>query len=113
MAKRGGFPGGAMPGNMSNLMKQAKRLLSEDENHLLTEEDMAIILLSEQGLRKDVKDRRYIAVLNQCDDDTVRKRAEKIGKMLVDHTGQNKKNQDKKNIERIEKVVFTKLQTSF
>ena len=23
MAKRGGFPGGAMPGNMSNLMKQA------------------------------------------------------------------------------------------
>lgn len=93
--------------------EQAKRLLSEDENHLLTEEDMAIILLSEQGLRKDVKDRRYIAVLNQCDDDTVRKRAEKIGKMLVDHTGQNKKNQDKKNIERIEKVVFTKLQTSF
>ncbi len=88
--------------------EQAKRLLSEDENHLLTEEDMAIILLSEQGLRKDVKDRRYIAVLNQCDDDTVRKRAEKIGKMLVDHTGQNKK-----NIERIEKVVFTKLQTSF
>ena len=24
MAKRGGFPGGAMPGNMNNLMKQAK-----------------------------------------------------------------------------------------
>ena len=23
MAKRGGFPGGAMPGNMANLMKQA------------------------------------------------------------------------------------------
>ena len=23
MAKRGGFPGGGMPGNMSNLMKQA------------------------------------------------------------------------------------------
>ena len=29
MAKRGGFPGGAMPGNMANLMKQAqKQLLS-------------------------------------------------------------------------------------
>ena len=26
MAKRGGFPGGGMPGNMSNLMKQAHRL---------------------------------------------------------------------------------------
>ncbi len=25
MAKRGGFPGGAMPGNMNNLMKQAQR----------------------------------------------------------------------------------------
>ena len=26
MAKRGGFPGGGMPGNMSNLMKQAQRM---------------------------------------------------------------------------------------
>ena len=26
MAKRGGFPGGAMPGNMANLMKQAQKL---------------------------------------------------------------------------------------
>lgn len=26
MSKRGGFPGGAMPGNMSNLMKQAQRM---------------------------------------------------------------------------------------
>ena len=25
MAKRGGFPGGGMPGNMNNLMKQARR----------------------------------------------------------------------------------------
>ena len=25
MAKRGGFPGGGMPGNMNNLMKQAQR----------------------------------------------------------------------------------------
>ena len=25
MARRGGFPGGGMPGNMSNLMKQAQR----------------------------------------------------------------------------------------
>ena len=26
MAKRGGFPGGMMPGNMSNLMKQAQKM---------------------------------------------------------------------------------------
>ena len=25
MAKRGGFPGGGMPGNMANLMKQAQK----------------------------------------------------------------------------------------
>ena len=28
MAKRGGFPGGAMPGNMANLMKQAQQDLN-------------------------------------------------------------------------------------
>ena len=27
MAKRGGFPGGGMPGNMANLMKQAQNCL--------------------------------------------------------------------------------------
>lgn len=27
MAKRGGFPGGMMPGNMNNLMKQAQKML--------------------------------------------------------------------------------------
>ena len=26
MAKRGGFPGGGMPGNMANLMKQAQQM---------------------------------------------------------------------------------------
>ena len=31
MAKRGGFPGGAMPGNMSNLMKQAQRMQRQME----------------------------------------------------------------------------------
>ena len=27
MAKRGGFPGMGMPGNMNNLMKQAQKML--------------------------------------------------------------------------------------
>ena len=31
MAKRGGFPGGAMPGNMNNLMKQAQRMQKQME----------------------------------------------------------------------------------
>ena len=31
MAKRGGFPGGAMPGNMNNLMKQAQRMQRQIE----------------------------------------------------------------------------------
>ncbi len=29
MAKRGGFPGGGMPGNMNNLMKQAKKMQAQ------------------------------------------------------------------------------------
>jgi len=41
MAKRGGFPGGAMPGNMANLMKQAQRMqkqMEEQQAELETKE---------------------------------------------------------------------------
>lgn len=41
MAKRGGFPGGAMPGNMNNLMKQAQRMqrqMEENQKELETKE---------------------------------------------------------------------------
>lgn len=31
MAKRGGFPGGGMPGNMNNLLKQAQRMQKQME----------------------------------------------------------------------------------
>jgi len=31
MAKRGGFPGGGVPGNMNNLMKQAQRMQRQME----------------------------------------------------------------------------------
>ena len=44
MAKRGGFPGGAMPGNMSNLMKQAQRMqrqMEEGQKELETKEFVA------------------------------------------------------------------------
>ena len=41
MAKRGGFPGGGMPGNMANLMKQAQRMqrqMEEQQKELETKE---------------------------------------------------------------------------
>ena len=41
MAKRGGFPGGGMPGNMQNLMKQAQRMqrqMEESQKELETKE---------------------------------------------------------------------------
>jgi len=41
MAKRGGFPVGAMPGNMTNLMKQAQRMqrqMEEGQKELETKE---------------------------------------------------------------------------
>lgn len=41
MAKRGGFPGGGMPGNMSNLMKQAQKMqrqMEENQKELETKE---------------------------------------------------------------------------
>lgn len=44
MAKRGGFPGGGMPGNMSNLMKQAQRMqrqMEEGQKELENKEFMA------------------------------------------------------------------------
>ena len=33
MAKRGGFPGGAMPGNMNKLMKQAQKMQRQMEEN--------------------------------------------------------------------------------
>ena len=44
MAKRGGFHGGGMPGNMSNLMKQAQRMqrqMEEGQKELETKEFVA------------------------------------------------------------------------
>ena len=41
MAKRGGFPGGGMPGNMNNLMKQAQRMqrqMEENQKEMETKE---------------------------------------------------------------------------
>lgn len=63
-------------------LEETEKLLEADEDHLLSCEDMAKILTSEEGLRKDVGGRKYVAVLNQCDDDTRREDGERIGEML-------------------------------
>ena len=50
MAKRGGFPGGGMPGNMANLMKQAQKMQRQmDDIEML--EDL-IVAATNEALRK-------------------------------------------------------------
>lgn len=63
-------------------LEEAEKLLKVDEDHLLSCEDMAKILVSERGLRKGVGGRKYLAVLNQCDDDKRRVAGERIGEVL-------------------------------
>ncbi len=46
MAKRGGFPGGGMPNNMNNLMKQAQKMqrqMEESQKELEEKEYTAIV----------------------------------------------------------------------
>lgn len=46
MAKRGGFPGGGMPGNMANLMKQAQKMqrqMEEQAKEMETKEFTATV----------------------------------------------------------------------
>ena len=46
MGRRGGFPGGGMPGNMNNLMKQAQRMqrqMEENQKELETKEFTASV----------------------------------------------------------------------
>ena len=43
MAKRGGFPGGGMPGNMANLMKQAQRMQRQMEEQQKELDDIEML----------------------------------------------------------------------
>lgn len=63
-------------------IEQAKALLGVSEEHLLTEADMAKILLSDRGTRKNVGDRAYYIVLNKCRDAALRERAGLVRRML-------------------------------
>ena len=42
MARRGGFPGGGMPGNMNNLMKQAQKMQRQMEETSKALEEMEV-----------------------------------------------------------------------
>ena len=63
-------------------LEEVEKLLEADDDHLLSCEDMAKILASEEGLRKGVGGRKYAAVLNQRDDDKRRAAGEQIGEKL-------------------------------
>ena len=60
----------------------AVQFLGTDYKHLMTEEDLVKILLSEQGSRKDVGKRNYVVILNQCEEKHIRERAEFIRSLL-------------------------------
>lgn len=49
MAKRGGFPGGGMPGNMSQLMKQAQRMQRQMEEAQASMEEQEVTCASGGG----------------------------------------------------------------
>jgi len=57
--------------------------LGVEEDHLLTEEDAARILSADWGARKDVGNRKYCVVLNQCDDGKRRRTANEIAGWLA------------------------------
>ncbi|MDY3249204.1 MAG: selenium cofactor biosynthesis protein YqeC, partial [Candidatus Choladocola sp.] len=64
--------------------EQSQKLLDVREDHCMTEEDLAFILSSELGTAKNVGDRSYYIVLNQCDGEEERQRGEQIRKLLLD-----------------------------
>lgn len=61
----------------------ATELLEVEEDHLLTEEDAAKLLSAPWGARKDVGDRKFCVVLNQCDDGKRRRAANEIAAWLA------------------------------
>ena len=57
--------------------------LEVEEDHILTEEDAAKLLSAPWGARKDVGDRKFCVVLNQCDDGKRRRAANEIAGFLA------------------------------
>ena len=65
-------------------LPEVQRLLGVEEDHILTEADAARILWSSFGGRKDVGDRNYCVVLNQCDDGPRRRAGNLIAGYLAE-----------------------------
>lgn len=63
--------------------ERALELLAVDEQHRMTEEDMAKILSSDWGTCKGVENREYYVVLNKCDDEQRMRQGEAIRALLV------------------------------
>lgn len=64
-------------------LEQAMELLGVEEDHILTEADAAKLLASPRGSRKDVGERKYCVVLNQCDDGKRRRSGNEIAARLA------------------------------
>ncbi len=62
-----------------------QKLLGCDGSHLLTAEDLAYIMTSELGLRKDVDGRKFYPVFNKCDTAAAAARAAEICALLRQH----------------------------
>lgn len=67
----------------------AVQFLNTSYKHLIAEEDIAKILSSVKGARKGVEDRKYCVVLNKCDDEIRKERAEKIRSLLKEKSIEN------------------------
>ena len=63
-------------------MEEAAKKFRLTPDTVMTEEIAITILSSRSGTRKDVGSRRYAVVLNQCDTEEIRKKAERIAQGL-------------------------------
>lgn len=64
-------------------LEEAMELLGVEEDHILTEYDAAEMLASPRGAMKDVGERKFCVVLNQCDDGKRRRSGNEIAGWLA------------------------------
>ena len=62
MAKRGGFPGGGMPGNMANLMKQAQKMQRQMEEQAKEMETKEVVDPDDVEMLEDL----LVAAVNEA-----------------------------------------------
>ena len=62
--------------------EKAMELLRTHSSHIMTEKDLAEILSSPQGTRKNTENKDYYVILNKCDDREQIKQAEEIKNIL-------------------------------